>query len=370
MPTFFNHSHYPVSEYRLHSPIQYKNIKEFGGLHSSRALACSSPGDIVQLDPRLRRQYYCLRDHLYRAGLETGEVVFDADLAIIKKYPSYELSVYGFNPTIHKLQPNEDRLKITRACNNKNQFMAWCAEAGLPIPRTYASSHGPVHNLADIRLPAIIKPARSSGGLNIRRVATKEELAACLRQIGDKFEYQVQEELTEAAFFSEQYEANTHGAIHLGTTDLLVNGYEYKGNLYPSSCTGRIVADSAAEKLWRQGLRGPFGFDMAVDSDGEKFIECNARWTGATYPTKIARRLDVRAWTACKLPTHYGQLDDIKIDDLTYSPKARAGLVIINAGQLLTEHDHSLSFLIVGDPKTQTEIRTELEGRLINGAYS
>lgn len=374
MPTYFNHGHYPVLEYNLHAPAKYEAMERFGGLDSGRVLACSLPGDIVQLDPRLREQYDDLEAHLGKAGLQIGKVIFDTDPATVKQYPGYDLSVYGFNPTIHSVQPDPERLATTTSCHNKNQFIAWCAKEGFPIPRTYVSSYGPVNELADVPLPALVKPARSSAGLGIERVTTKKELMARLAAIGDRFEYQVQEDLVGATFFSEQYEIFDR-TNHLASTGLFTHGFVYSGNSYPSAHSAREITDVAAEKLRHRGLKGAFGFDMAADEDDNKlFIECNARWTGGTYPCKVGKRLGALAWAAYKLPTDYGRLGDNmkRIDAITYTPATREGVVVINAGELLIDAPYqkqkpNLTFLIVGDSDTQTGLQTELEGRLTNG---
>ncbi len=364
MPTFYNHAHFPVSEYQSHSPEKYRDMVENGGLHSGRALACSLPGDIVQLHPRLRKSYEgYLEGHLATTGLAIGKVIFDADPATFKNYPEHDLSVYGFNPSIHEMKPDDAWVDTARKCNNKNWFISWCGKLGLPIPRTYVTSHGPVHDLADLRLPVLVKPARSSAGVGIKEFGTQKGLAAYLDEIDGKFEYQVQEKI-DGTFFSEQYRATNDQVRHVASTGLLSdNKFKYQGNFIPSSHNGRKTGDYVAESLQSMGLKGPFGLDMTTSSEGEKHIEGNARWTGAGYPAEIGNRLDARAWLACILPTDHDRLEDIRIDDLVYNPTTRIGAIIINAGQLSTEGN--LTFQIIGDPETQTGIQSELQKRLM-----
>lgn len=363
-PTFYNHAHFPVPDYTLHNPKKFHETEEFGGLHSARVLACTSPEDVVQLDPRLKDAYPYIVEHLASVGLKTaGEIIFDTDPAVANRYPDYPLSVYAFNSIFHALRPDARRLAATESANNKNSFMRYCADLSLPIPPTYVSSRGPVYPREAVGLPAYIKAARSSAGVSIYRADNEATLAEALGRIGDS-EYQIQAEVPGAvAFLNVQYRTTPEGVEHLATTEQLLNGFTHIGNTYPSIYGIRHITDGLAGALRADGLRGIFAFDGAVTLTRKFLIECNARWNGSTYPTMVFRRLGALGWTARTLDTRFERPQDLKLNGILYDPATRSGVVITNFGML--ESQQKLNCLVAGDTKEeQNELFERLTERL------
>lgn len=362
IPTFYNHAYYPISEYALHNLKKYQEIEQYGGLYAARAIACSSPEDVIQLDPRLRSIYPFIVEHLEMVGLKTAAtVIYSDDPGMAKKYPDYQLSVYRFNDTFHAIRPDADRLAATELANDKNSFMTYCATMKIPIPPTYVSTHGPVHDRDMIQLPALVKAARSSAGISIYRVADEPSLINALALMGKG--YQIQEEIRDiVTSISVQYRATDKGVKHVITTDQLVDGFSHFGNTYPSVHTARHITDSLAQGLQATGLRDIFGLDVAVTPTGILVIECNARWTDCTYQATVAKRLGARSWMACTLPTRFERPQDLKLNDLLYDQGTRSGVVVTNLGLQATHR--KLTCLLIGNPEVRTELQTRLKERL------
>ena len=369
MSTFYNHTYFPLADFASHNPAKYRKIVQYGGLYTGRVLACSSPGDIVQLDPRLRKFYPAMIEHLESVGLKTAaRVLFSSDPSIANNYPDHRLSVYTFNDTFHALQPDRFRLEAAELCNNKNSFIAYCVTANIPVPPTYVSQYGPLHPLSAVQLPAYVKAARSAAGISIYRTQNRAELAAALTRVGT--EYQVQQEVQDVtAFINVHYRADANGVHHVATTTQLLNDFRHMGSVYPSEYDGHHITDSLAAKLQARGLRDIFGFDTAVTADGRMFIlECNARWSASTYPIMIAKRLRAKAWTACKLDTRMTRPQDLQLGELVYNPSTQNGIVVIDFGMLAADQasEREITCLLIGTPEEQSELRIRLEERLRN----
>lgn len=362
-PTFYNHALLPIPEYALHNLEKYSNTEKYGGLYTARAIACSLPGDVIQLDPRLRPIYPFIIEHLEMVGLKTANtVIYSDNPATAKKYPDHQLSVYRFNDTFHAIRPDADRLAATELANDKNSFMTYCASIKIPIPPTYVSTYGPVHDRDMIQLPALVKAARSSAGVSIYQVADEPSLTSALALMGGG--YQIQEEIQDViTSISVQYRANDEGVEHVITTDQLVDGFSHYGNIFPSMHSARHITDDLAQGLQATGLRDIFGLDVAITPTGILVIECNARWTDCTYQTMVAERLGARSWMACTLPTRFKRPQDVRLADILYNQSTRTGVVVTNFGLQITPYQ-KLTCLLVGTPEEQVELRTRLVERL------
>jgi hypothetical protein len=360
MPTLYNHTLYPQAAYEEHSPEKYVDFELHGGNYGARVLAATMPGDVVQLDPSLREPYKYLADHLGQVGLDvTTNVVWDTRQEVATDFPDHDLSVYLFDPTINAVRPDPKRLEATNKFGDKNSFIEFCQEQGYAVPRTIVVTDGTMPDISDLHCPVYVKAAESSNGKGLFYVTNKPKLRQAIAEVGSN--YQIQEEVPGVSI-SVQYHEKDGVVSHLATTDQILDGHTHMGNYHPTIHNPREVTDKLAEELVEGGLRDIFGLDVMVDGEESTVIECNPRWTGATYPTIAAGRLAIQEWSAYVLPTQHERPRDIKLKDTVYDPRTQIGVVIMNNCRL--DAHGKVEVLIAGPLEAQEEIMTKLEKRL------
>jgi hypothetical protein len=120
-----------------------------------------------------------------------------------------------------------------------------------------------------------------------------------------------------------------------------------------------------AEWLVAQGMQGVFAFDVAVVERDQGFehlaIECNPRWNGASYPTKIAHKLAIEQWLARAFPTQHRRLAEIDLTGIEYDPSTGEGVILVNWGPVLVG---KLLVLLAGPPDRQQALAQALSQRL------
>ena len=120
-----------------------------------------------------------------------------------------------------------------------------------------------------------------------------------------------------------------------------------------------------AQWLWQHGMRGVFAFDVAVveEIDGLRFmpIECNPRYNGASYPSEVARRMQIPQWIAKEFNGHYDKLADIDLNGIEFNSETRSGIILVNWGTILIG---KLGVLIAGTLMQQKQLEAELLARL------
>jgi hypothetical protein len=110
------------------------------------------------------------------------------------------------------------------------------------------------------------------------------------------------------------------------------------------------------------GMKGVFAFDVAVDASGNPFVlECNPRWNGATYFTRVAQRLGVEFWTGRNCATRFRTLAGIDLGDCEYRPGKSSGAVIVNWGTILL---NKLGILLIGDEQERMVLDRQLTAML------
>ena len=90
-------------------------------------------------------------------------------------------------------------------------------------------------------------------------------------------------------------------------------------------------------------------------------IECNPRWNGASYPTKIAHKLGIEHWLARTFPTQYRNLAEIDLSGIEYDPNSGEGVILVNWGPVLVG---KLLVLLAGEPVRQQALAQALSQRL------
>lgn len=363
MPTLFNHSHTLLTQrYKGQSPELYERVIANAPFFAARALPLSRPGDAVQLNPEYKEFYPYYLDHLRQVGLDTAqEIIWDLSAEVANDFPDYEFSCFRFNPGLNMVRPNPRRLEATDRFNNKNEFVALCQKLGCPVPHTIMLADRQLPPFTDITYPVYLKSAIMAAGLNVYRCQDEQELRSCMGRF--KGEYQLQDEIPDVkAFISTQYFAANGRASHLATTGQLLDGVNYIGNSYPVAYDPRAITDPLANTLASEGLEDFFGFDLAVNPDGFWLIECNARVTGATYPTLVANRLGITEWKSCKLHTTHQSLRTLDLQSLTYDPTRGAGVVVLNDSFMSVNGE--ITVLLAGSKATQAETEAKLNACL------
>jgi hypothetical protein len=359
MPTLFNHSHhFHAYRYEDQASELYEKAIHLGPVFAARALPLSSPQDVVQLDPRYKEAYKYYLDHLKQVGLDTAsEIIWDVSAEIANDFPNHTLSCFRFNPSINRVRPNQRRLDATERFNNKNKFISFCQEQGDPTPLTINLSYGKSPDFTVIKYPVYVKSATMASGLNIYRCKNEKQLRDCLQNM--RGEYQIQAEVPDVqAFISTQYFAADGQATHLATTEQLLKGFSYLGNVYPTLFDPRVITDSLASKLAHEGLEGFFGFDLAATPNGFWIIECNARVTGATYPIQVAKRLGIRQWKTLKLNTKHQSLRTLNLSSVAFDHKRGYGVVVLNDSFMPFEGE--ITVLLAGPTAAQDETQAKL----------
>lgn len=359
MPTLYNHgSHLNAADYESHNPEKAEYMQRDGGLYTARALPCTNPDDVIQLDPRLKDDYPYIKEHLAEVGLPTAEqVIWDTSAEIAEELPDYDLSVWQFNEGFSRVRPDVPRLQATRKFNNKNSFIQHCNEKGYPVPRTTIVDNGFIPDISGLNFPVYLKAARSSDGASIYRCSSGQELSAITRHAN--YGYQVQEEVEDVdAFLNVQYRSVGGEALYLATTEQILDGFSHAGNRHPSEHDPRDVVHQLANDIASEGVDDIFALDVAISPAGAHVIECNARWNGSTYPSMVAQRLAAKEWVACSVGTTLAQAKDIELGDIAYNPTGSAGVVILNSGHMAMHGKVSVMF--VGPEDAQLEQRVKL----------
>lgn len=359
MPVLYNHGlHFYASSYAAHNPQKCRDMQQYGSLYTLRALPCTTPDDIIQIDPRLSEEYTFMGTHLADMGISvTNKVEWSISCEVANRFPDCRFSTYMFDLSAHAVRPDIRRLRAVDKYNNKNIFIDFCQKNGYPAPKTITVNDGRLPNQHNLNFPVYVKAAYSSSGVSIFRCTNRAQLKASIQKVGPI--YQIQEEVTDIlAFISVQYWGEDGTATHIATTEQILNGFSHVGNHYPSVHDPRDTTDKLARHMAKDGLKEYFCIDIAVTSHGIQLIECNPRWNGSAYPIIVANRLGMNEWTAYNLPTRIRRIRDIRLGDLEWNPKRGYGIVILNCGFLSSRG--KINILIGGSARMRQELYNEL----------
>lgn len=363
MPTLYNHSHeFYAHRYIEHNPTRYIEMRTNGGMHGGRVIPCTEPGDTLQLDPRLGETWRFMQDHLGGLGVATAtEIIWDTDPDIANDFPDYELSMFGFDRDAHRLRPDRRRMDASDLANNKNSFIDYCVRAGHPVPDTVIVNNGSVPDYDGLSMPVYVKAARSSTGTSVYKCETPDQVKASIEGIGS--EYQIQAEAVDTqAFVGIQYRGLGRKAVHLATSEQILDGFSSVGSKHPSSFDPRHVTDQLANEMAVLGLKDIFGFDVAITPVGPKILECNARWNGSSYPAILASRLGVTEWTTHTMDTSLTRPGDIKLGSRAYNNSRGYGAIVINTSHMRSHG--KVGVMLVGPAAAQQELQGRLAATL------
>jgi hypothetical protein len=343
-------------------------------LYSGRILGMSEPDDLVQLHPELQTQWQAIVAHYSNFGLSHSQnPIWDVSFEQLKNYQDYELSVFIFCDAIHKSEENNDWFgdrnqewqKVVEFINSKNNFIRLADELNVNVPKTICAENQTKLDHRDIPYPCYLKPAVSVDGVGIYRCANQTELYQALNKLDDDVPIQIQQEIVADKFLNMQYEIKEKEVKPLAATEQILDGFAHQGNRYPTAYQPWELIEPMAQWMMQKGMKGIFAFDVAVvDKENQQdyfAIECNPRFNGASYPTGIAQKLDIRSWSSDNFTTKYRSLDEIDLGELEYNPATKTGVIIYNWGSVLVG---KIGVLLAGSIPQQDELRKLLQQRL------
>jgi len=336
-----------------------KALRTSLGLYPGRALCITKPGDVLYLSSTLRAGWDWIGRHYQRIGLQcTDEVVWDSQLRLLGGVPTSHLSVFMFSHEIHDICPDEKWLDIVRLTNSKNEFIGLCQSLGVQTPRTACFfSKRQARDLSGFSFPVFLKADQSVSGLGVVKCSNRDELEQAIESLDENEQFQVQEAVSAKYFLNLQYQVENNGLEKVACTQQILTGYTHAGNVFPARSAPWSATEKIATFMTQKGMKGIFGFDIAMCKDGPYVIECNPRYNGSTYPTISADKLLVREWSAQTYSTSLRSLNDLSLEETEYCLVRKTGVVVVNWGAV---EQGKLGILIAGNPQQ----RKEIEGRL------
>lgn len=335
--------------------------------YPGRVLGSTGPHDVVFLNIALKRPYEeFIRDHYRRIGLEHSEnIIWDDDFAGLRDYPDHKLSVFFFGKKAHAVCPDKKWYDITEKMNSKNEFIKMAKSLKIPVPKTdcFDTKEDVSDSFFDIdRYPCFLKMSVSASGAGVIKCHGPQELFRHIKNLPSGVPFQVQENIYTNVFINLQYEVVDRNGIfglkRLAMSEQILDGNEHVGNITNfDHMEAWAYTDGMAQKIYESGMQGVFAFDLAVVPDGYLLIECNPRYNGSTYPTKIAQKLGVSTWMSKNFKTAYRSYQDIDITRIEYDPRKKSGVVFLNWGCI---DDGKIGVMLIG---TESEMNM-LEQRL------
>lgn len=340
-------------------------------LYSGRALGLTNHNDMIQLHPDLESQWSSIVEHYARIGLKhTYKVIWNVNFDILTDYSEYDLSVFIFDEYVNKTRPNTKFLQTVNALNSKNSFMKIANQLNIPVPQTFCyQSKNDIYDLSLYPYPCYAKAAISVSGAGIYRCENSAKLAWALDQFDETVPLQIQEEIKTKVFLNMQYEITDEAAKPYAITEQILQGYVHQGNCYPSKYEKSWEDfNPLAEWMYQQGMKGIVAFDVAVveepQSNQLRFvaIECNPRFNGASYPSAIAKKLNINQWCSHIIQTKYRSLKQIDLTDIEFSPSTGKGIIIVNWGSILVG---KLGIMIAAETiSEQSKLKQQLKERI------
>ncbi|MBW4629717.1 MAG: hypothetical protein KME49_30450 [Brasilonema octagenarum HA4186-MV1] len=345
-------------------------------LYSGRVLGLTEPEDIIQLCPDLKSQWNIITEHYRRIGLShSTNIIWDVSYKILEDYPQYNVSLFFFGNATSKVGCDEDRfrqidsdwLNTVKFINSKNNFIQLAQELGVSVPLTFCfENKAAIKDFSKFPYPCYLKTAISVNGVGISRCENQQQLDEVIKTFPDEIPLQIQEEVATLSFLNVQYSVEGSKLQRLAITSQILDGYAHIGNRYPSKHQPWETVEPIAEWITQRGIKEIFAFDVAVVEDATNetrylAIECNPRFNGASYPTGIAKKLNIPSWSCEMFKTQYRSLEKLDLSDIEFNEKTKTGVVIINWGTVLVG---KILILIAGNIQQQHELTAKLKERL------
>jgi hypothetical protein len=338
-------------------------------LYSARALGMTSMNDVIQLAPELEPEWDSICQHYERVGLEhTQQVIWDTRLDLFSEHSEYQPSVFFFGEAENSVVKDRDWAGVVNYINSKNNFMRLAETLGVPVPYTHCFDRVDQISLEVTEkfvFPCYLKAAISVSGVGIYRCLTEVDLLLAARNFPADTPVQVQDEVVTNSFLNMQYEVVNGTARRLLATEQILDGTAHQGNRYPVKHEPWELLDPMAEWMAEKGFKEVFAFDVAVieNEQGTNYlaIECNPRYNGASYPTAIARKLDIPEWEARNYKTWHHTLSALDLRGIEYDHESGEGVIIVNWGPIYVG---KLMFLVAGTEQARKQLDMELRKRL------
>lgn len=359
-----------------HDITLYTHDREVSNqLYSGRALGLTTADDKIQLAHELRSEWDEIVDHYAQVGLpHTDDVIWDVSVDIINQFPDHEISVYFFGDVINShdtyrqlFHQWDSRFReLVEFVNSKNNFIQLSEDLGIPVPKTLRFKDLEAAQASDdIMFPCFVKPAVSDHGFGIMRCADSAALAEAFAQLEPDEPLQIQEEVNASTFLNLQYQVVSGEIEPLLVSEQVLDGCVHKGNRYPSAHEPWDQVAPFADWMSDRGMKGIFAVDVAVipEAAGTRYvaIECNPRFNGSSYPTMIAKRLNIPQWSSATYRTTLRSLKELDLKDLAYDATTGKGVILINWGTIRTG---KISVLLAGTEAEQAATETALKQRL------
>lgn len=344
-------------------------------LYSGRALCLTTPEDKIQIIPDLASDWDAIVEHYAAVGLQhSHDVIWDISVQTLMNHDDREISVYFFGDVVNShnqyrqfFQQLDNRCcQVIEFVNSKNNFIQLAEELDIPVPKTLRFSNLEEARLwKDFMFPCFVKPAISDHGFGIMRCADSQALDTAFAQLDPDEPLQVQEEVNAATFLNLQYHIGKEGVEPLLVSEQILDDCVHLGNRYPASHEPWEKIEPFAQWMSDRGMKGIFAVDVAAvpEASGTRYvaIECNPRFNGSSYPTIVAKRLNIPVWSSATYKTKLRSLKDLDLTDIAYTPQTQRGIVLINWG---TIQAGKVSFLVAGSETEQSAISSELKKRL------
>jgi hypothetical protein len=348
-------------------------------LYSGRALCLTGSEDKIQIHPDLATEWDEIVTHYQQIGLDhTTNVIWDISIHRLAdelaQNPDQDPSVYFFGDVVN--QHNTYRqvfqdwdaqcCQVIEFVNSKNNFIRLAEDLGIAVPKTLRFDDlAAAKACKEVPFPCYVKPAVSDHGAGIMRCPDAEALATAFTQLDPDIPLQIQAEVNASAFLNLQYQATAAGVEPLLVSEQILDGCVHGGNRYPASHEPWEKIAPFAQWMGNQGMKDIFAVDVAVVPDGGQThfvaIECNPRFNGSSYPTLVAKRLGIPAWSSATYNTELRSLKELELEDLAFDPATGKGIVLINWG---TIQAGKISVLLAGSEREQTALGKDLQARL------
>ncbi|NTW22767.1 hypothetical protein HGA34_04500 [Candidatus Falkowbacteria bacterium] len=373
--TLFDHDNTPIL-----APMPGDNLSlPITGPYSDRALALSSPQDVVMLHPEDYPHAQWMIRHQQRVGLKPATLILrKMAYNMVTNFPEYRLSTFIFNDDAHRARPDKERLAITKSMDSKNDFIQLCEALCIPVAKTWRyDSKNQLTDLGHLEFPCFMKISTSLAGRGVFRCEDKQQLTACLDKISPEIKFQIQEDMVSKhraiTFLNLQYYEEDGRAMPLLLTDQVLDGNVHVGNRHSTEIAAKYAkawetTHPLAHYAAKFGIKGIFAYDVAVCQDENSNIyylpvECNPRPNGSSYATAVADKLLGKntPWTSKSVKTRHRSLNDIDLGDLEFSAKRGNG-VVVHIGSTIGQGKLGVTFL--GPPPVQRELETKLTALL------
>jgi hypothetical protein len=371
MSVAIKHEYFPSIKYVINHDTTHCTAYDGVGnhLYSGRALGVSEPWDIIQLHPELKLLWNDIHAHYARIGLShTEEVIWNLDLKFVGSRIGYQPSVFYYGPNECKYWGDQQWLETARFINSKNNFILMATTLGIEVPRTWCFDHSAAISddiIDDVDYPCFLKASTPIAGAGFRRCKNKNQLLLAIAEFPEDTPVQIQKEVKADAFINLQYQVMGNELIRLAATEQILEGSVLRGNHVPTNHEPWAVVEPMAQWLKAHGMKGIFAFTVAITQTehGLRFpvIECNPRFSGTTYPTLIANKLNIFGWSAITMTTRHRSIAEIDLKDIEFEKKTGHGIVIVNWGTVL---EGELVVLLAGSQNYQGALAVELLKRL------